>query len=96
MTNVRCESRSDRAPLPRLHPAAKPAPVNITGLPITKLPPGEAIGARDLQRWHPARLSNLTSAGISAETKTARRKRLRMQRRDENCLTARALKQADH
>jgi hypothetical protein len=24
---------------------------DCTGLPITKLPPGEAFGARDLQRW---------------------------------------------
>lgn len=33
-------------------PKSKPAPVDITGMKITKLPPGEAIGARDLQRWH--------------------------------------------
>lgn len=25
--------------------------IDITGVPITKLPPGEAQGARDLQRW---------------------------------------------
>jgi hypothetical protein len=43
-----------RAPLPRLR-MSKPVPVNITGLKITKLPPGEACGARDLQRWHKGR-----------------------------------------
>jgi len=37
--------------VPLLRPKSKPAPVNVTGLNITKLPPGEAHGARDLQRW---------------------------------------------
>ena len=39
-----------RIPLPQ--PTAKPAPVDVTGMTITKLPPGEARGARDLRRWH--------------------------------------------
>jgi hypothetical protein len=38
-----------RAPLVRAK--SKPAPVDVTGMMITKLPPGEAVGARDLQRW---------------------------------------------
>ena len=38
--------------IPAPQPTAKPAPVNVTGMKITKLPPGEARGARDLQNWH--------------------------------------------
>jgi hypothetical protein len=38
-----------RVPLPSRR-KQKPAPVDVTGMPITKLPPGEAIGARDLKR----------------------------------------------
>jgi hypothetical protein len=41
--------------MPLVRPKSKLAPVNVTGLKITKLPPGEAIGARDLQRWHKER-----------------------------------------
>jgi hypothetical protein len=41
--------------MPLVRPKSKLAPVNITGLKITKLPPGEACGARDLQRWHKGR-----------------------------------------
>jgi len=78
-----------RAPLPRLHPTSKPVPVDITGLPVTKLPPGEAIGARDLQRWHSSKCGTRSTTDIKASVK---RKRMRQQRRDENCLTARALK----
>ena len=84
-----------RAPLPRLRSTSKPEPVDITGLKITKLPPGEAYGARDLRHWRRGQLSNLTSAGISQHsvgTKKARHKRLRLKGRDANCLTARALK----
>ena len=68
-----------RVPLPRQK--SKPKSVDITGLKITKLPPGEAIGARDLQRWRSGHGDNVTIS-----------KRRRMQRRDENCLPARALK----
>jgi hypothetical protein len=39
---------ADDTPLPR----PKPAPIDVTGMKITKLPPGEARGARDLQNWH--------------------------------------------
>jgi hypothetical protein len=38
--------------MPVLRPKSKSAPVNVTSVNITKLPPGEAYGARDLQRWH--------------------------------------------
>ena len=38
--------------VPLLRPKSKPALIDITGLNITKLPPGEAYGAHDLQRWH--------------------------------------------
>lgn len=32
-------------------PKLKPTPVNVTGIEIKKLPPGEAAGARDLKNW---------------------------------------------
>lgn len=38
-----------RAPLPR-HSQLKPPPVDTAGIEIKKLSPGEAVGARDLQR----------------------------------------------
>ena len=87
---VRIE-RPYRPPLPRQE--SKPVPVDVTGLTITKLPPGEAHGARDLQR----RSRGVTGIGTgvsqqATETKRGRRKRLRQQRRDQNSLTARALK----
>jgi hypothetical protein len=43
--------------MPLLQPKSKPAPVDVTGLTITKLPPGEAIGARDLRGWRGNRAS---------------------------------------
>ena len=42
----------------------------IGGVKITKLPPGEALGSSDLQRWAQNRLRGRSGIGISIE-KTA-------------------------
>jgi hypothetical protein len=80
-----------RAPL--LRSTSRPAPVDITGMKITKLPPGEAIGARDLKRWRSSNLRQLSKSGVdqyAVEAKKKKRKRLRLKRRDQNCLVARS------
>lgn len=51
----------------------KSSPIDFDAFPITKLPPGEAYGARDLTRWSHNRAVGSSGAG-STNTKPAIRK----------------------
>lgn len=68
----------------------KPPPVDVTGLKITKLPPGAAKGTELYWSWKRWGTVKPKGSRVNLTAKAAARQKKRAVRRDRNCLVARA------